>query len=91
MSSYRGTLRRAGTSALLAGLMVLALPTVAAAQVSPREGEPNCTGALLQHGAPGSRGALGEAVSGFAGPEWGQAISMEAQLSPDDEGCRPPG
>jgi hypothetical protein len=86
----RQACRRAGVAAGLASAMVMTFSGVAAAEVTPRAGQPNCTGALLQHAAPGSQGALGEAVSSFAGPVWGSIIRTEARLANDDEACQPP-
>jgi hypothetical protein len=87
----RQALRRAGVVAGLSSVLVMASSGVAAAEVTPRTGQPNCTGALLQHGAPGSQGALGAAVRQFAGPAWGDIIRNEARLAYDDEDCVPPG
>lgn len=89
--STRQALRRAGVAAALASAMVMTFSGVATADVIPRAGEPNCTGALLQNAAPGSQGALGEAVSAFASPAWGSLIRAEARLAYDDEDCQAPG
>jgi hypothetical protein len=87
----RQGLRRAGVAAGLTSAMMMTFSGVAAADVTPRAGEPNCTGALLQLAAPGSEGALGAAVSSFAGPQWGTVIRTEARLAYDDEECQAPG
>jgi hypothetical protein len=87
----RQALRRAGVTAGLSSVVVMTFSGVAVADVTPRAGEPNCTGALLQNVAPGSQGALGAAVSEFAGPAWGGIIRTEARLAYDAEDCVPPG